>query len=101
MADPASKLALAIKYLHPTKVAGVDYILRDDGNGPFIAQWNITGGQPTQGQINSAYGQFVAAQAQEKAARKGRKIAALAKMGITSAAEKKGYFESIEDRHAD
>jgi hypothetical protein len=66
----------ALAYLFPTAVPGKDYRIFDaqDGNGPFIAAWNLPDPQPTPDQITAAIASYDAQQAaaqqaeQEKAA---------------------------------
>ena len=51
---------LALARLFPSAKAGVDYILRDDGNGQFIENWNLPDPIPTDEQMQ------IAASEQEK-----------------------------------
>ncbi|MDH1055581.1 XkdW family protein [Aquipseudomonas alcaligenes] len=44
----------AIKQLFPKAVAGTDFLLRDDGEGPFIAQWNLAEPKPTAAALAAA-----------------------------------------------
>lgn len=37
----------SIKYLFPNAVAGINFSLRDDGEGPYIEQWSLAEPQPT------------------------------------------------------
>lgn len=41
----------AIKQLFPAAEAGTDFTLRDDGEGPFIATWNLAAAKPTAAQL--------------------------------------------------
>lgn len=41
----------AILQLFPGAVAGRDFTLRDDGDGPFIAEWNLAAPEPTPQQL--------------------------------------------------
>ncbi|NQX60447.1 XkdW family protein [Paenibacillus qinlingensis] len=42
-------IALAIKHLYPQSIPMTDFIVQDDsdGNGPYIAQWNMDEEQPS------------------------------------------------------
>lgn len=45
-------LALALEF--PDKINGVDYEVRDDGKGPFIAFWHLPGEPPqSQAQVDA------------------------------------------------
>lgn len=41
----------ALLHLFPSAVLGRDFTLRDDGDGPFIAEWNLTSPKPTSQQM--------------------------------------------------
>lgn len=45
-------LAAKLRYLIPDLDFLHECILRDDGNGPYIAEWNRQESQPTQNEIN-------------------------------------------------
>ncbi|OCT10989.1 hypothetical protein A8709_04610 [Paenibacillus pectinilyticus] len=47
----------AIIHLYPQAVSSVDFIVQDDsdGNGPYIAQWNLEHPQPTTEELQSAW----------------------------------------------
>jgi hypothetical protein len=48
-------LAQIISYLFPSAVAGKDYTLQDDGQGPYIKTWAFAGAaQPTDAQLTAA-----------------------------------------------
>jgi hypothetical protein len=54
--------ALAIMHLFPEAEPMTDFILQDDsdGNGAYIAQWNIDAPQPTEAELEQAWADFLA-----------------------------------------
>ena len=58
----------ALAHLYPSATPLVDYELRDDGAGPYIATWNIEGAQPTAQQIADAIVAYDAARDAEQTA---------------------------------
>lgn len=44
----------ALAYLFPAAVAGTDYLLRNDGDGDYIAEWNLAVTKPTDSEISAA-----------------------------------------------
>lgn len=44
----------ALNYLYPNAVVGADYILRNDGDGDYIADWHLSTPQPTQDDLSAA-----------------------------------------------
>jgi len=56
----------ALRQLFPNADPMRDYELRDDsnGNGPYIAAWNLQGTQPTPAQLAAASDAYDAAEAQ-------------------------------------
>jgi hypothetical protein len=56
------QLPRQLEILFPTAKPGVDYIVVDrvDGNGPVIAQWNLSAAQPSAGQLGTAAAQVTA-----------------------------------------
>lgn len=47
-------LAQSIKHLHPDIKFFVDVVLQDDGEGPYIKEWNRPEPQPTQAELDAA-----------------------------------------------
>ena len=47
-------LAQSIKHLYPDIVFFFDVVLRDDGDGVYIAAWNRPEAQPTQAELDAA-----------------------------------------------
>jgi hypothetical protein len=47
-------IAKALQSLFPGSVPGTDYMLQDDGDGPYIKEWNLPDEIPTADQINIA-----------------------------------------------
>jgi hypothetical protein len=47
-------IAKALQHLFPGTKPGIDYMLQDDGDGPYIKEWNMPGEMPTEDQINQA-----------------------------------------------
>jgi hypothetical protein len=47
--------ALAIKHLFPTAVPGRDFLVKDDGDGQYIAEWNLQENIPTEAELQSAW----------------------------------------------
>lgn len=47
----------AVMHLFPNAINGVDYLVQDDsdGNGPYIAEWNLTDLQPTESALAAAW----------------------------------------------
>lgn len=52
----------AIKHLHPEADPLRDFTLQDDsdGNGPYIAVWNLTAAQPTPSELGAAWAEISA-----------------------------------------
>ncbi len=50
----------AIKTLFPNAVNGIDYVLQDDGKGPYIKRWNLPDPKPTQTELVQAEKAYVA-----------------------------------------
>ncbi|OAS17153.1 XkdW family protein [Paenibacillus oryzisoli] len=50
-------IAQAIMHLYPQSIPMTDFIVQDDsdGNGPYIAQWNLEDPQPTLDDLQSAW----------------------------------------------
>lgn len=50
-------IALAIMYLFPEANPMIDFVVQDDsdGNGAYIAQWNLEEPQPTEEELQSAW----------------------------------------------
>lgn len=55
-------IALVIQHLYPTAKPLVDFWVRDDsdGNGPYIAAWNLPDPQPTQAELEAAWAAYEA-----------------------------------------
>lgn len=51
-------LPTAIKQLYPNAISLVDFTVQDDGEGPYIAEWNLSNPQPTETELQSAWEQY-------------------------------------------
>lgn len=60
-------IALAIMHLFPNANPLIDFIVQDDsdGNGPYLAQWNLEDPQPTEDEIQEAWEAYNALPAPE------------------------------------
>ena len=47
-------IATALSYMYPSAIAGLDYVLMNDGDGDYISEWNLTDIKPTNEQIKAA-----------------------------------------------
>jgi hypothetical protein len=54
----------ALAYLFPNAHNLAGYVIQDDGNGPYIAQWGLPDPQPTETELAAAIVAYDAAQAQ-------------------------------------
>lgn len=47
----------SIQHIYPQARQLIDFIVQDDsdGNGPYIAQWNLPQPQPTQAELEAAW----------------------------------------------
>jgi hypothetical protein len=52
----------ALKQLYPDAVPFVDYEIRDDGSGAYIAAWHLQAPQPTEAELAAAIVAYDAAQ---------------------------------------
>jgi len=51
----AHRLSQAVHLLHPSVRLGFDYIIKhDNGNLPYISEWNTAGSMPTQAELDDA-----------------------------------------------
>lgn len=55
-------LSIAIQQLFPNADPIHDYIIQDDGSGPYIAQWNLPDPEPTPAELDAAWADFEAGQ---------------------------------------
>jgi GAF domain-containing protein len=51
----------AIKHLFPDAIAEIDFQLQDDGEGPYIAAWNLPDPQPDEATLAQAAADYLAA----------------------------------------
>ncbi|MGS0929555.1 XkdW family protein [Bacillus safensis] len=51
--------ALAIKYLYPNAELGVDYSVRDDGEGQFIDKWLLDDPIPSDEKLDVAWQEYL------------------------------------------
>ncbi|MGJ5638641.1 XkdW family protein [Bacillus altitudinis] len=51
--------ALAIKYLYPNAELGVDYSVRDDGEGQFIDKWSLDDPMPSDEVLEAAWNEYL------------------------------------------
>jgi hypothetical protein len=58
----------ALAHLYPTAQPLIDYELRDDGAGAYIARWSLSEPQPTPAQLEAASAAYDAAAAARAAA---------------------------------
>ncbi|WP_052098311.1 XkdW family protein [Paenibacillus stellifer] len=58
-------LYFAIKHLYPSSRVDKDFVLLDksDGNGPYIAVWNLEDPQPTEAELAAAWESYLEAEA--------------------------------------
>jgi len=47
-------LRIVIEHLRPGLRAAVDYVIQDDGSGPYIAAWRSLEPQPTPAELAAA-----------------------------------------------
>jgi hypothetical protein len=47
-------IANALQVLYPAAIPGVDYLLQDDGNGPYIREWSLPDPVPSDAEIKIA-----------------------------------------------
>lgn len=47
-------IATALSYMYPSAIAGLDYVLMNDGDGDYISEWKLTDIKPTNEQIKAA-----------------------------------------------
>ena len=52
-------IATAIQFLFPTAINGIDYEVRNDGDGQFIALWNIESPEPTNDELSVAWVEYM------------------------------------------
>jgi hypothetical protein len=48
----------AIRQLFPDAVSTEDYLVQDDGNGAYIAEWNLTDPQPAEEELQAAWEKY-------------------------------------------
>lgn len=48
----------AVKHLFPNANENEDFVILNNGEGDFIAEWHIDSQQPTQEQLNIAWDQY-------------------------------------------
>jgi hypothetical protein len=58
-------IAQAIMHLFPQANPMIDFIVQDDsdGEGPYLAQWNIEAPQPTEEELQAAWEAYLVAEA--------------------------------------
>lgn len=47
--------AIAILYLYPDAISGIDFVVRDNGDGQYIHSWNLPYPQPTEEELLAAW----------------------------------------------
>lgn len=47
-------IAKALQDMFPGTIPGEDYLLQDDGDGPYIKEWRLCEPMPTEAEINKA-----------------------------------------------
>ncbi len=50
-----TNLAMCLEYLFPGAVPDLDYEIRDEGGGPYIAWWELPEPEPTQAELEAAW----------------------------------------------
>lgn len=45
-------IARVLQHMFPGSIPGEDYLLQDDGDGPYIKKWNLPGEPPSEEHIN-------------------------------------------------
>lgn len=61
------QLYKALKYLFPAAIPRIDYEIRDDGEGAYIADWNLPAPQPTPAELQAASDAYDVAKASSDA----------------------------------
>lgn len=56
----------ALRHLYPNAEPLRDYVLRDDGGGPYIAAWSLPDPQPTLSELEAASTAYDAAETQRQ-----------------------------------
>lgn len=51
-------LTATIKKIYPDTVENRDFVIMDNGEGPFIAEWNLVDPQPTEDQLAAAWNDY-------------------------------------------
>lgn len=54
------ELGVLLAYKYPNLKAGKDYLVKDDGEGAFIAKWNAEEPQPTDEELQDAWAEYEA-----------------------------------------
>ena len=49
--------------------SGIDFLVQDDGTGPYIKEWNSASPQPTEAEIETAHNQVITEEAEQEYAR--------------------------------
>lgn len=53
------ELGALMKKLYPSAVSQKDYVVQNDGDGPYIAEWYLNEPQPTQEELETAWANYV------------------------------------------
>lgn len=53
----------AVRYLFPEAIPNIDFLIKDDGDGPEIGMWRIEAQQPTEQELMVAWDAYVIAEA--------------------------------------
>jgi|Deesub1362A_J573_1020465.scaffolds.fasta_scaffold00740_9 hypothetical protein len=59
-------IAQCLMYLFPDAVPDRDYIVQDDGQGQYIAEWDLPDPQPTQAELEAVWPEVQAELAREE-----------------------------------
>lgn len=51
-------ISKALQRLFPEATPGVDFLLQDDGDGPYIREWNLAAPKPSQAKIDALGGEI-------------------------------------------
>jgi hypothetical protein len=52
-------IPICINQIYPNARSGVDFVVRDDGQGQFISLWNIDAPKPTTEELAVAWEQYL------------------------------------------
>lgn len=77
-------LSDSLQYLLPDADPLRDYVLQDDGDGPYIAEWNLPSSQPTSEELAAAEPEALKSKAK-------RELTKAAQRHLDQSAQQRGY----------